>query len=235
MQPVGGLSEKGSLGYVIHLCGRFPDHNSEVTYAPAPNGTGWHHWYLDPTGFHKWRADDPPALPPFGDEGERMNTVVVEHCSETLESRGFLVRDGCRIQVGATQRMVTHFSVPELKIDATLAGERVEMHVDNVRLYPHPAETPLRIIAMRAAHPGPAPELFVYGVTLRLRIAGRPDLSATTDRNGVASLRLPCDMLYPCGGELTAALPGALCKTITIAASEVRGFYPGDVWALNLD
>ena len=235
MQPVSGLFEVEKVAYVIHLCGRDPDHNAEITYARTEKGAGWYNWYLDHTGFFKWDTCVTDPLPPFGDEGASMQTVLVEHNAETHESRGFLIRGGEWIQVGRTQRMITHFSAPEIKIDTEATGTRVEMHVDDVRMYPHPAHSPVKIVALRTARPGPAPRLYVAGVRLQLRFPDGREIEGVTDRAGAAALALPTDLVYPTDAEVTARIGQDLTKTARIEKNGLAGLYPGDVWVADLD
>lgn len=236
MQAVSGLVDEGRLAYVVHLCGRSPDHNCEVTFTRMPeDGVGWYLWYLDPTGFMKWEHSKFGPAPPFGDEEGQMHTVVVEHNAETFESKGFVLHDGELLQIGETVKMVTHFSAPEIKIDTDLAGRHVEMHVDNVRLYPHPAQAPCRVQALRRLHSGGGPELLVYGVTVKLTLPDGREISALTDRTGKACLPLPEDIVYPVSAEVEVTVPPDFRKTATIERHGLDGLYPGDFWALHLD
>jgi len=235
VQAASGLVEEGRLGYVVHLCGRMPDHNSEITFAQCEGKCGWFNWYLDQRGFIKWEncKDDP--VPPSGDEETTLQTVAVEHNRETHESKAFLIREGQWLQVGRTQRMITHFSAPEIKIDTTLAGGEVDMRVDNVRMYPHPAHTPVSFAVLRRAHPGPAPGLFVAGVRIRLRLPDGREVSAVTDRTGQGQVHLPGDILYPISAEIIVSIPPDFEKSGRIDGRGLDGIYPGDSWVIDLD
>ena len=232
------LSQRGTYGFIVHLCNRLvgdevktteiPDNNSEVAFGRMGEKVGWFHWWYDQTAstFHKWIAEE-PVRAPFGDEAERWHTVAAEYDEPTRTSRAWLWTGAGWEQVGRDRQFRKLCSSIELKIDAQGAGLTLAFLLRNCRLYPHPARTPVTVYVGRESVPAAGAKLSLVDAE------GKALARAEADADGIAQLLLPMDACYPLAGRFRIEWKGQVRESDVLKASGVQGIYPGDFYAVE--
>jgi hypothetical protein len=109
------------------------------------------------------------------------------------------------------------------------------MAVDNVRLYPNPANHPATIIVYTGVS-GNKPKLPIHNQKVQIVEVGSSRLlgEALTDEGGEARVLLRIDIVYPVAATITVSDGATPIVQSMIRRKDVNGLYPGDVWALDL-
>jgi hypothetical protein len=109
------------------------------------------------------------------------------------------------------------------------------MAVDNVRLYPNPANNPVTIVVYTGVS-GNKPKLPIHNQKVQIWEDGATRLlgEALTDEGGEARVLLRADAVYPVAATITVSDGTTPVVEAMIPRKDVKGLYPGDVWALDL-
>ncbi len=114
--------------------------------------------------------------------------------------------DGKWIPIGPSHEVRFNHTHIELKVDVNVPDVPVQMAVDNVRLYPNPARSPVTIVIYTGVS-GNKPKLPIHNQAVQIfegdstRLLGE----ARTDEGGEARVSLRTDVLFPVAATITVS------------------------------
>jgi hypothetical protein len=239
MQVQSPFEGKGRIQHMVHLCsGDYPDFFTEIIFGKivADEPPRWHTAHLgkvwEYSGFREYLD---PIRPATGSEAAQWHTVALTHDEPTSETRNYLVVDGKWIPIGPPHKVRFNHTHIELKVDVNVPDVPVRMAIDNVRLYPNPAHSPVTIVVYTGVS-GNKPKSPIHNLKVQIFEEGsmRSLGEALTDEGGEARVSLKGDVLFPIAATITVSDGATPIVQATIQRQGVNGLYPGDVWALDL-
>jgi hypothetical protein len=234
------FEKEGRIQHMVHLCsGDWPDFFTEIIFGRISNGPPqWFSAYVgklwEYSGFTEYLQ---PARPATGDESTNWHTVALVHDGITGETQDYLVRDRDWAPVGPEHNLHFNHTHVELKVDVSVVNSRVQMEVDDVRLYLNPAHNPATIVLSSRIINENHPELPIKNQKIRIFEDGSTRLlgEGMTDEGGQARVFLRKDALYPVAVTIEVWNEDKEILHSKIPGTSVHGLYPGDVWALRTD
>jgi len=229
----------GRLQHMVHLCtGDWPDFFTEIIFGRISSGPPrWYAGYLGKVWDYEGYADYiEPTHTATGKEAVEWHTVVLQHDGTTGKTQNYLIVGADWVPIGPPHTLRFNHAHVELKVDVNVAGARVQMEVDDVRLYLNPAHHPATIVfSSRVVHD--RPELAISNQRVRILEDGSGRLlgEGMTDEGGQARVMLRTDVAYPVAADIEVWNENTEVFRSKIPGSGVRGLYPGDVWALRTD
>ena len=136
--------------------------------------------------------------------------------------------------LGPPHKLFMNHAHVELKVDVEVPDVRVEMDVDDVRLYLRPIRNPVTVVVSSPiVHR--RPETDISKLSVRLLQNGSRKLlgEGVTDDGGQARIALRSDTLYPVAATIEVWDGHRAILTAAIPQNGVQGLYPADVWAVR--
>jgi hypothetical protein len=228
------MTQPGTYGFGVHLAGRLTGDGAEpvggsggadVLFARMAGRVGWFHGDAGDARIPLLGGHPSPALiPAAGDETTTFRTVRVAYTEGGHLLETSVLHGTEWIWVGQTRRLLKTVVAATLQVEAAGAGLALDVRFRNVRLFPHPARHPVRVVLGRGR------------VERRLRVAlsaleARENrLDAVMDEPDTALLSLPGDALFPMSGRMEVFGNGRLLDEQVVEGKGVGGLYPGDVY-----
>ena len=239
MQAQSRFEQKGRIEHMVHLCsGDYPDFFTEIIFGrnAGVEAPRWYTAYLAKVWEYSGYSDYlDPIRRASEAEASQWHTVVLTHDGTTSKTQNYIVADGKWMPIGPSHSVRFNHTHIELKVDVNVAAVPVRMLVDNVRLYPNPAHTPVTIVVYTGVS-GNKPKLPIHNQKVEIFEEGSPRLlgEAVTDEGGEARVSLRTDVLFPVAATITVSDGATTIARASIPRKDVNGLYPGDVWALDL-
>jgi hypothetical protein len=239
LQVQSPFEGKGRIQHMVHLCsGDYPDFFTEIIFGKLANvdSPRWHTAYLakvwEYSGYREYLE---PTRLSTGSEANQWQTVVLTHDGTTSKTENYLVLAGQWTPIGPPHSVRFNHTHIELKVDVNVTNVPIRMAVDNVRLYPNPAHSPVTIVVYTGVG-GNKPKLPIHNQKVQIFDEGSVRLlgEALTDEGGEARVLLKTDVLFPVAAKITVSDGNGPTVQARIPRRGVDGLYPGDVWALDL-
>jgi hypothetical protein len=239
LQVQSPFEGKGRIQHMVHLCsGDYPDFFTEIIFGKiaAVEPPRWYSAYVgkvwEYSGYGEYLD---PTRPATGSEATQWHTVLLTHDGATSKIQNYLVVDGKWIPIGPSHSVRFNHTHIELKVDVNVPDVPTRMAVDNVRLYPNPANNPVTIVVYTGVS-GNKPKLPIHNQKVQIWEDGATRLlgEGLTDEGGEARVLLRADAVYPVAATITVSDGTTPVVQAMIPRKDVKGLYPGDVWALDL-
>ena len=136
------------------------------------------------------------------------------------------------LRVGGPRKAWLNLKRLELKVLHGIPGYKIDLEFDDARLYPHPADHPVRVAIW--VHDWKDPRRG-WPFTVKLVSAdGKRVLAQAKGGPGgdLFDMALPSDILYPIAAKLQVLREDKLDVEFPIERNGVSGLYPGDIWHL---
>jgi len=239
IQAKTACKEAGRIQHMLHLCsGDYPDFFTEVIFGKiqAIETPRWYTAYVAAIWeYSGYRTYLKPVHAATGLEGNQWHTVVLTHDDPDSKTQNYLILGGQWVPIGPAHSVRFNHTHIELKVDVNIPDVPVEMQVDNVRLYPNPAHHPVTIVIYTGVSGNkPKSPIFKQKVQIFKRDSEELLGEALSDEGGEARVIVRRDVVYPVSARIVVSDGATAIAQSEILSKDVKGLYPGDVWALYL-
>jgi hypothetical protein len=185
----------------VHLCsGDWTDFFAETVFGRIQAGPPrWFCGYLDRlwdySGYSEYLT---PTLPATGKEATDWQDVLIVHEEGSNATQNYLIRPEGWKPLGPPHKLHMNHGHVELKVNVEFPDVRVEMDVDDVRLYLHPIRNPVTVVVSSPiVHSRPEADISQLKVRLLENDTRKLLGEDVTDDGGQARIALRSDTIYP--------------------------------------
>jgi hypothetical protein len=226
-----GLASSPTFSF--HFCGTGPDINASILHSFSRGRSRWTFGSGGDIG-----STRQPTAPPSDDDAL---AAVDDHQWQTLftihrgsEATGYVLGPNDRwLQVGRPLNVWMLSKRIELEMLYGAPGFQVDVEWDDARLYPLPAEAPVRVAVTvsdsrdpRRAWPMTVKIVTADGQRVLAEKAGGPG-------GDLFDLTLPSDHVYPIAARIQLFHGTELDAEFPVQQTGVAGLYPGDIWHID--
>ena len=219
--------------FSFHYCGTGPDINASILRSFSRGKLRWRFGRGGTIGSTRKVVGAPPdeqALASI-DDHQWLTLFTVHRGSEAV---GYVLGpDGRWLQVGTPLVTWMFAKRIELKMLYGSPGFQVDVEFDDARLYPLPADAPVRV-AVTVADSRDTRR--TWGMTVKIVSEdGTRVLAEKTGGPGgdLFDLTLPSDLVYPIAGKIQLFQGEQLDAEFPVEQKGVVGLYPGDIWQVR--
>jgi hypothetical protein len=219
--------------FSFHYCGTGPDINASILLSFSQGRLRWRFGGGGTIGSTRKVAASPPD--------EEALTAIDDHQWQTLftvhrgsEAVGYVLGpDGRWLQVGTPLVTWMFAKRIELKMLYGSPGFQVDVEFDDARLYPLPADAPVRVAVPVADSRDPRRTW-----PMTVKIVSEDGTRVLAEKTGgpggdLFDLTLPSDLVYPIAGKIQLFHGEQLDAEFPIEQKGVAGLYPGDIWQVR--
>jgi len=216
----------------FHFCGTGPDINMSIGRSFRQGKTVWGFGGGGGLGGTKKLPASQPDLAAIAALDDHQWQTLFTFQRGDLASGYILGPDGKWLFVGWGTTWLNSKRI-ELKLLHGTPGYKCDVEFDDARLYPHPADNPVRVAVY--VHDSNDPR---KSWPFQVRIVSEDSKRVLAEGTGgpggdLFDLTLPPDVLYPVAAKIQiirGGPEGGLDAELPIEQKGVRGLYPGDIW-----